>query len=90
MDPWIDEKPEIVSPGPIITSLLKQQPNHRSTDIWNGEVKYLVLATAIIFIDFARPGPTSVLWSLKGDGKHIDARQSGDRHYQVGGARRIV
>ena len=64
MDPQIDEELEIVRLGLIITSLLKQQPNHRSTDIWNGEVKYLVLTTAIIFIDFTGPNPTSVPWSL--------------------------
>ncbi|KAK9989199.1 hypothetical protein SO802_029438 [Lithocarpus litseifolius] len=37
MDPQIGEEPEIVRPSPINTSVLTQQPNHRSTDIWNGE-----------------------------------------------------
>ena len=88
MEPWIDEEPEIMHPGPEITLLLTQQTNHRSEIIWNGEVKYLILTTtliftkrfsllassfkvvylvltiAIIFIDFAGLGPTSVLWSL--------------------------
>ena len=66
-------------PGPIDDLVLMKQPNHQSTDIWNGEVKYLVLTTAlnfskffqscisscfkvlttaIIFINFAGPGPT--------------------------------
>ena len=72
-------------PGPIDDSVLTKQPNHRSTGIWNGEVQYLVLTTAlifmfslnfskffqscisscfkvlttaIIFINFAGPGPT--------------------------------
>ena len=50
MEPQIDEEPEIVHPGPEITSLLMQQTNHQSEIIWNGEVKYLVLTTALIFI----------------------------------------
>ena len=49
MEPWIDEEPEIVCSGPENTSLLTQQINHRSTNIWNGKVKYLVLTTALIF-----------------------------------------
>ena len=27
-------------PGPIDTSVLTQQPNHRSEAIWNGQVKH--------------------------------------------------
>ena len=50
MDPRIGEEPKIVRPGPIDSSMLTQQPNHRSTHIWNGEVKYLVLTTALIFM----------------------------------------
>ena len=50
MDPRIGEEPEIVRPGPNDTSMITQQPNHRSTDIWNGEMKYLVLTTTLIFI----------------------------------------
>ena len=49
MEPRIDEEPEIVRPGPENPSLLTRQRNHRSEDIWNGEVKYLVLTTALIF-----------------------------------------
>ena len=49
MEPRINEKPEIVRPGPEDPSLLMRQQNHRSEDIWNGEVKYLVLTTALIF-----------------------------------------
>ena len=49
MEPQIDEEPEIVHPGLEITSLLMQQTNHQSEIIWNGEVKYLVLTTALIF-----------------------------------------
>ena len=49
MEPRIDEEPEIVRPGPEDPSLLTQQRIHRSEDIWNGEVKYLVLTTALIF-----------------------------------------
>ena len=49
MEPGIDEEPEIVRPGPEDPSLLTRQRNHRSEDIWNGEVKYLVLTTALIF-----------------------------------------
>ena len=63
MEPWIDEELEIVRPGPEDPSLLTRQQNHQSEDIWNGEVKYLVLTTAIIFINFAGPGPTYVPWS---------------------------
>nr|POF04354.1 serine/threonine-protein phosphatase 7 long form like [Quercus suber] len=37
MDPRISEEPEIERPGPIDDSVLTKQPNHRSTDIWNGE-----------------------------------------------------
>ncbi|KAK9983664.1 hypothetical protein SO802_033189 [Lithocarpus litseifolius] len=37
MDPRIGKEPEIVRPGPINNSVLMQQPNHQSTDIWNGE-----------------------------------------------------
>ena len=36
-------------PSLEITSLLMQQQNHRSEDIWNGEVKQLVLTTFLIF-----------------------------------------
>ena len=50
MDPWIGEEPEIVHPGPIDNLVLAQQPNHRSTNIWNGKVIYLVLTTALIFM----------------------------------------
>ena len=49
MEPRIDKEPEIVRPDPKDPSLLTQQWNHRSEDIWNGEVKYLVLTTALIF-----------------------------------------
>ena len=37
-------------PGPIDDSVLTKQPNHQSTGIWNGEVQYLVLTTALIFM----------------------------------------
>ncbi|XP_030931206.1 serine/threonine-protein phosphatase 7 long form homolog [Quercus lobata] len=37
MEPRIDEELEIMCPGPENPSLLTQQPNHRSEDIWNGE-----------------------------------------------------
>ena len=50
MDPQIGEELEIVHPGPIDASVLTQQWDHRSTDIWNGKVKYLVLATILIFM----------------------------------------
>ena len=50
MDPQIGEELEIVRLSPIDTSVLTQQPNHRSNDILNGEVKYLVLTTALIFL----------------------------------------
>ena len=33
---------ETLSPGPIDRSVLTQQRQHRSNDIWEGEVKYLV------------------------------------------------
>ena len=46
MEPQIDEEPEIVHPGPEITSLLMQQTNHQSEIIWNGEVKYLVFISS--------------------------------------------
>ena len=49
MEPQIDEEPEIVRPGPDDPSLLTQQRYHRLEDIWNGEVKYLVPTTALIF-----------------------------------------
>ena len=49
MEPWIDEEPEIVRPSPEDPSFFTQQRNHRSEDIWNGEVKYLILKTALIF-----------------------------------------
>ena len=49
MEPQINEEPEIMRPSPDDPSLLTQQRNHRSEDIWNGEVKYLVLTTALIF-----------------------------------------
>ena len=49
MEPLINEKPEIMHPGPKDPSLLTQQRNHRSENIWNGKVKYLVLTTALIF-----------------------------------------
>ena len=49
MEPRIDEEPEIVCPGPEITSLLTQKQNHRLEAIWNGEVKHLVLTTSLIF-----------------------------------------
>ena len=49
MEPWIDEEPEIMHPGPEITLLLTQQTNHQLEIIWNGEVKYLVVTTALIF-----------------------------------------
>ncbi|KAK9996619.1 hypothetical protein SO802_021305 [Lithocarpus litseifolius] len=41
MDPWISEELEIVRPGLIDALVLTQQPDHRSTDIWHGEMKYL-------------------------------------------------
>ena len=50
MDPRIGQEPEIVHPGPIDDSMLMQQRNHRSTDIWNDEVRYLVLTTALIYM----------------------------------------
>ena len=49
MEPQIDEEPKIVRLGPEITSLLTQQTNHQSEIIWNNEVKYLVLTTALTF-----------------------------------------
>ena len=49
MEPQIDEELEIVCPGPEDPSLLMRQRNHRSEDIWNGDVKYLVLTTVLIF-----------------------------------------
>ena len=49
MEPQIDEEPEIVHLGPNNPSLLTRQRYHRSEDIWNGEVKYLVLTTTLIF-----------------------------------------
>ena len=49
MEPRIDEEPNIAHPGPEDPSLLTQQWNHQSEDIWNGKVKYLVLTTALIF-----------------------------------------
>ena len=49
MDPRIGEELEIVHPSPIDKSMLLQQPKHQSTNIWNGEVKYLVLTTVLIF-----------------------------------------
>ena len=36
-------------PSPQDPSLLTRQRYHRSEDIWNGEVKYLVLTIALIF-----------------------------------------
>ena len=50
MDPRIGEEPEIMRPGPIDALVLTQQPDHWSIDIWNGEVKYLVLTTTLIFM----------------------------------------
>ncbi|KAF3967730.1 hypothetical protein CMV_008301 [Castanea mollissima] len=38
MEPGIDEEPEIVCPGPEDPSLLTRQRNHRSEDIWNGDI----------------------------------------------------
>ena len=49
MEPRIDEELETMRPGPENPTLLTQQPNHRLEDIWNGEVKHLVLTTALIF-----------------------------------------
>ena len=50
MEPQINEELEIVlSPGPNGPSLLTQQRYHRSQDIWNGKVKYLVLTISLIF-----------------------------------------
>ncbi|KAF3974875.1 hypothetical protein CMV_001819 [Castanea mollissima] len=37
MDPRIGEELEIVCPSPIDNLVLTQQPNHQSTDIWNGD-----------------------------------------------------
>nr|POE95468.1 hypothetical protein CFP56_01511 [Quercus suber] len=37
MEPWIDEEPEIVYPGPKDDSLLMRQRYHRLEDIWNGK-----------------------------------------------------
>ena len=45
----MDEELEIVRPGPENPSLLTQQPNHRSKDIWNVKVKHLVLTATLIF-----------------------------------------
>ena len=50
MDPQIGKEPEIVRPGPIDALVLTQQPDHRSTNIWNDEVKYLVLTITLIFM----------------------------------------
>ena len=52
MDPQISEEPEIVHPSPIDALVLTQQLDHQSIDIWNGEVKYLVLTTTSIFTFF--------------------------------------
>ena len=50
MEPQIDEEPEFVlSPSPDDPSLLTRQRYHQSQDIWNGEVKYLVLTISLIF-----------------------------------------
>ena len=49
MEPWIDEELEIVHPSPLDESLLTRQRYHQSEDIWNGEVKYLILTTTLIF-----------------------------------------
>nr|POF01918.1 golgin candidate 6 [Quercus suber] len=49
MEPQIDDEPQMLEPGPSDGSLLTRQPHHRSEDIWNGDVKYLVLTTALIF-----------------------------------------
>ena len=49
MEPRINEEAEIVCLGPEITSLLTQQQNHQSEDIRNGEMKYIVLTTALTF-----------------------------------------
>ena len=49
MEPRIDEELEVLDPGPRERSLLTRQPYHRSEAIWNGEVKFLVLTTALIF-----------------------------------------
>ena len=50
MDPWIGEEPEIVRLSPIDALVLTQQRDHWSTDIWNDEVKYLVLTVTLIFM----------------------------------------
>ena len=49
MEPRIDEELEIVRPSLENPSLLTQQPNHRSKDIWNVKVKHLVLTATLIF-----------------------------------------
>ena len=45
----MDEEPQVLDPGPIVQSLLTRQRYHRSEAIWNGEVKYLILTTVLIF-----------------------------------------
>ena len=45
----MDEEPQILDPGPVVQSLLTRQRHHRSEAIWNGEVKFLVLTTVLIF-----------------------------------------
>ena len=42
MDAVDVEDVETLSPGPIDCSVLTQQRQHRSNDIWEGEVKCLV------------------------------------------------
>ncbi|KAF3970992.1 hypothetical protein CMV_005354 [Castanea mollissima] len=55
MKPRIDEEPEVVRPGLEDPSLLTRQQNHRSEDIWNGEVgvgakpEDLAISTALIY-----------------------------------------
>ena len=49
MEPRMDEEPQILDPGPVVQSLLTRQRYHRSEAIWNGEVKYLILTTTLIF-----------------------------------------
>ena len=49
MESRMDEEPQILDPGPVVQSLLTQQRYHRLEAIWNGDVKYLILTTTLIF-----------------------------------------
>ena len=50
MEPWIDEEPQILDPGPLVHSLLTRQRYHQLVAIWTGEVKYLILTATLIFM----------------------------------------